>query len=133
MAPKAKAAEKKAAKAKAKSQSALPPIDAADASAGSAADTPDATVPHPSNVEYLDKLAQAWATVTSHPVFDNLVNQSPLEIEVRVVNFIMPSSGCGSILFNSLFFRHVCWGLLIWVKFLPLFDAIFQSFLDERF
>lgn len=82
MAPKGKG------KAKAKAKTlALPPIDGgASVSAGSAADAPDSTVPHPANVEYLDKLAQAWLTVTSHPVFTNVVNESPLEIEARVVN-----------------------------------------------
>lgn len=124
MSPK-KAAEKKAAKAKAKSQAALPSIDAdASASAGSAAgpDAPDSTVPHPSNVEYLDKLAQAWATVTSHPVFDNLVNQSPLEIEVRVVNnfnFIIASSVCG-VYFSIAFFLN-----MFFFEEVPNFGSIF--------
>ena len=36
---------------------------------------------HPANIEYLDKLNQAWSTIVSHPVFENVSTMAPYEIE----------------------------------------------------
>ena len=58
-------------------------IDAGQGQAAeSAADSDD--VPHPSNVAYLERLQIAWDTVTAHPVFQNVVDMDPYEIEAGI-------------------------------------------------
>ena len=41
------------------------------------------TLMHPGNVDYLARLQIAWETVTSHPIFQDVADMAPYEIEAR--------------------------------------------------
>lgn len=77
------------AKAKAKASSGLAPGNAAAAPEGGQSVSgpgPEGTedIPtHQGNVDYLARLQIAWETVTSHPIFQDVVDMTPYEIEAR--------------------------------------------------
>ena len=90
-----KSAPKANGKSKAKAKAAaigLAPVEDSDggridAGQGQAAESAADDVPHPSNVAYLERLQIAWDTVTAHPVFQNVVDMDPYEIEAGIYVF----------------------------------------------